>query len=86
MMTCSCVLRPTWSPLGYASLSRRQPNTSSSVDVHYSEAARAKTLVDELLDELANDKPGLWVRSVPVKEKDGIKRKASNDYDGEVRR
>lgn len=57
-----------------------------SVDVHYAEAVRAKALLDELLSEVAQEMAGVWVRSVPVKEKDSIKRKAINDYGGEVRR
>lgn len=64
----------------------RQPNTSKSVDVHFADAVRAKTLLDDFLEELSESARGVYVRSVPVKEQDSIKRKASNDYGGDVRR
>lgn len=64
----------------------RQPNKSASIDVHYADAVRAKTALDFLMDDLCQGKEGLWVRSVPVKTKDAIKRKATNDYGGEIRR
>lgn len=64
----------------------RQPNASKSVDVHYADALRAKALLDDMMEDLSQGTSGLWVRSVPVKEKDSIKRKAANDYGGEVRR
>lgn len=38
------------------------------------------------MEDLCDGKEGLWVRSVPVKSKDAIKRKATNDYGGEIRR
>lgn len=64
----------------------RQPNQSTSVDVHYADSVRAKAALDAMMDGLAHGTPGLWVRSVPVKEKESINRKAVNDYQGEVRR
>lgn len=64
----------------------RQPNQSTSVDVHYADSVRAKAALDTMMDGLAHGTPGLWVRSVPVKEKESINRKAVNDYKGEVRR
>lgn len=64
----------------------RQPNESTSVDVHYADSVRAKAALDTMMDGLAHGTPGLWVRSVPVKEKESINRKAVNDYKGEVRR
>lgn len=56
------------------------------MDVHYAEAVRAKTALDYMMEDLCEGKPGLWVRSVPVKAKEAIKRKAMNDYGGEIRR
>ncbi|CAM9555463.1 unnamed protein product [Scytosiphon promiscuus] len=64
----------------------RQPNKSTSVDVHYADAVRAKTALDAVLDSLVEGTQGLWVRAVPIKAKDSIKRKATNDYGGDVRR
>ena len=56
------------------------------MDVHYADSIRAKAALDTMMDGLAHGTPGLWVRSVPVKEKESIIRKAVNDYKGEVRR
>lgn len=56
------------------------------MDVHYADSVRAKAALDAMMDGLAHGTPGLWVRSVPVKEKESINRKAVNDYKGEVRR
>lgn len=64
----------------------RQPNPSTDPEDHFKDAAKAKILIDEIMEGLAKGTPGLWVRSVPIKELESIRRKASNDYGGEVRR
>ncbi|CAN0015971.1 unnamed protein product [Ectocarpus sp. 6 AP-2014] len=64
----------------------RQPNRTDSVDAHYADAVRAKAALDSTLDRLTATTNGLWVRPVPVKSQESIKRKASDDYGGELRR
>lgn len=54
--------------------------------MHYEEAERAKTVLDEAMEELAQDLHGVWLKPCPVKDKEAILHRATTEFGGDIRR
>lgn len=56
------------------------------MEAHHADAIKAKEALDEVIDKIAGEMQGLWVRPVHVKEESAVKSKANKEFAGDVRR